>query len=179
MLPLVFDLADARVGEEQVAGGVEEVDGDLDAVFALGEDDLVLIVNRVQALGAFLETEDGTELMAGYKRAANILKAEEKKDGATYTDFASVDASLLSEKAEQALHTALVNARASAEAALEDENFEGAMAALAKLRAPVDAFFETVTVNDDKPDVRRNRLLILAGIRDALLSVADVSKIEG
>ncbi|MEL6473653.1 MAG: glycine--tRNA ligase subunit beta [Pseudomonadota bacterium] len=150
----------------------------IDAVFALGEDDLVLIVKRVKALGAFLDTEDGAALQAGYTRAANILRAEEKKDGTHYTDFASVDASALTEKAERDLHTAILNARTKAGAALQEEEFETAMSALASLRAPVDAFFDQVQVNDDDRAVRQRRLLILAGIRDALHAVADFSRIE-
>ncbi len=149
----------------------------IDAVFALGEDDLMLVVSRVEALGAFLDSEDGANLMAGYKRAANILKAEEKKDGVTYSG--AVDAALLEETAERDLHTAIGKAADAATRALSEEKFEDAMAALAGLRAPVDAFFEQVTVNADDVDVRRNRLLILAAIRDALHRVADVSKIEG
>ncbi|MEL6246126.1 MAG: glycine--tRNA ligase subunit beta, partial [Pseudomonadota bacterium] len=150
----------------------------IDAVFALGEDDLVLIVKRVKALGAFLATDDGANLLAGIKRAQNILATEEKKDGTHYTDFASVDASALTEKAERDLHTAILNARTKAGAALQEEEFETAMSALASLRAPVDAFFDQVQVNDDDRAVRQRRLLILAGIRDALHAVADFSRIE-
>lgn len=149
----------------------------IDAVFARGEDDLMLIVSRVEALGDFLDSEDGANLMAGYKRAANILKAEEKKDGVTYSG--AVDPALLEETAERDLHTAIGKAADAATRALSEEKFGDAMAALAGLRAPVDAFFEQVTVNAEEADVRRNRLLILAAIRDALHRVADVSKIEG
>lgn len=148
----------------------------IDAVFALGEDDLVLITKRVAALGAFLETEDGTNLLAGYKRATNILKAEEKKTGETYDGEA--DAAKLVEPAETALFEALGTARATADAALEAEDFEGAMAALALLRAPVDLFFETVTVNAGEPETRQNRLRILSNMRAALHRVADFSRIE-
>ncbi|MEO0882617.1 MAG: glycine--tRNA ligase subunit beta [Pseudomonadota bacterium] len=149
----------------------------IDAVFALGEDDLVLITKRVEALGTFLDTEDGANLLAGYKRAANILKAEEKKTGDTYAG--DVDTSLLTEQPEQDLHTALTKAVSDAETAIEQEDFETAMAALAPLRQPVDTFFDNVTVNAEDPALRRNRLLILTMMRDALGKVADFSKVEG
>ena len=149
----------------------------IDAVFALGEDDLVLIVKRVEALAAFLETEDGVNLLAGYKRAANILKAEEKKDGAAVEG--DVDASLFEQEEERALHTAIETAVSRADAALEAEDFEAAMAALAELRGPVDAFFDGVTVNADDEKLRANRLRLLTSIRAALFRVADFSKIAG
>ena len=149
----------------------------IDAVFALGEDDLVLIVKRVEALAAFLETEDGANLLAGYKRAANILKAEEKKDGAAVEG--DVDASLFEQDEERALHTAIKTAVSRADAALEAEDFEAAMAALAELRGPVDAFFDGVTVNADDEKLRANRLRLLTSIRAALFRVADFSKIAG
>jgi glycyl-tRNA synthetase beta chain len=148
----------------------------IDAVFALGEDDLVLIVKRVEALGAFLDTEDGKNLLAGSKRAANILKAEEK-GGEKFEG--KVDTSKLQQAEEKALHAALEKAAPEASAALEKEDFAGAMKALSKLRGPVDAFFDKVTVNADKPEVRANRLMLLSQIRDALNRVADFSKIEG
>ena len=148
----------------------------IDAVFALGEDDLVLITKRVQALGSFLDTEDGINLLAGYKRATNILKAEEKKTSETYSGEA--DASKLLEPAEKDLFAALATARKTADTALVAEDFEGAMAALAPLRAPVDLFFDSVTVNADDADVRQNRLRILSSMRDALHRVADFSRIE-
>ncbi|RIJ25928.1 glycine--tRNA ligase subunit beta [Henriciella barbarensis] len=149
----------------------------IDAVFALGEDDLVLIVKRVEALAAFLETEDGANLLAGYKRAANILKAEEKKDGAAVEG--NVDASLFAQDEERALHTAIETAVSRADAALAAEDFEAAMAALAELRGPVDAFFDSVTVNADDEKLRANRLRLLTSIRAALFRVADFSKIAG
>ncbi|WP_084395869.1 glycine--tRNA ligase subunit beta [Henriciella aquimarina] len=150
----------------------------IDAVFALeGQDDLVLIVKRVEALGAFLETEDGANLLAGYKRAANILRAEEKKEG---TAFAGTpDESLFEQDEEGALYAAITESVAAADAALKAEDFEKAMGALSSLRAPVDAFFDTVTVNAESPDLRQNRLLILVSIRDALHRVADFSKVAG
>ena len=149
----------------------------IDAVFALGEDDLVLIVKRVEALGAFLATEDGKNLLAGYKRAANILRSEEKKDGAEFSGEA--DPRLFEQPEEKALHAALSKAAPDASSALRAEDFSGAMTALSKLRGPVDAFFDKVTVNSEKPDIRLNRLRLLSQIRDALGQVADFSKIEG
>jgi glycyl-tRNA synthetase beta chain len=148
----------------------------IDAVFALGEDDLVLILKRVEALGAFLDTEDGRNLLAGYKRAANILKAEEK-GGEKFEG--AVHILTLKQLEEKALHAALEKAAPEASAALEKEDFAGAMRALSKLRGPVDAFFDKVTVNADDPLLRVNRLRLLAQIRDALNRVADFSKIEG
>jgi glycyl-tRNA synthetase beta chain len=152
----------------------------VDAVFALGDDDLVRIVARVEALDAFLKTEDGANLLAGYKRAANILAAEEKK-GKWSADEAKgdVDASKLVEPAEKALFDALAIALPAARAAVEKEEFAQAMKALSALRAPVDAFFEKVMVNADDAMLRRNRLLLLSRLREALSAVADFSKIEG
>ena len=149
----------------------------IDAVFALGEDDLVLIVKRVEALGAFLEAEDGANLLAGYKRAANILKAEEKKDGSAIEG--DVDPSLFQQDEERALHIAIETATSRADAALKAEDFAAAMAALAELRGPTDAFFEGVTVNADDKDLRTNRLRLLTSIRAALHRVADFSKVAG
>jgi glycyl-tRNA synthetase beta chain len=153
----------------------------VDAVFALGDDDLVRIVARVEALDAFLKTEDGANLLAGYKRAANILSAEEKKGkGLTDADLAAgLDAKLLKEPAEQALYQALEKALPAARDAVEKEEFAQAMKALSQLRAPVDAFFEKVLVNADDAMLRRNRLLLLSRLREALSAVADFSKIEG
>lgn len=152
----------------------------IDAVFALGEDDLVLIVKRVEALAAFLDSEDGANLLAGYKRAANILRAEEKKDKRAYDG--GVDAAKLSAKAETALHKAVVSASRAAKTALEQEDFAAAMSALASLRAPVDAFFDgpdSVMVNADDAAIRENRLNLLNMMREAIGTVADFSKIEG
>ncbi|GAA0264081.1 Glycine--tRNA ligase beta subunit [Methylorubrum aminovorans] len=152
----------------------------IDAVFALpGQDDLLLVVRRVEALGVFLSTDDGKNLLAGYKRAANILRIEEKKDGQAYD--AAPDAALAAsgQPEEQALAEALAAARQEASAAIAAEDFSGAMRALSHLRAPVDAFFETVTVNADDPALRRNRLLLLNALRAATREVADFSRIEG
>jgi glycyl-tRNA synthetase beta chain len=153
----------------------------VDAVFALGDDDLVRIVARVEALDAFLKTEDGANLLAGYKRAANILSAEEKKGkGLSEADLkAGLDAKLLAEPAEKSLYEALEKALPAARAAVEKEDFAAAMKALSGLRAPVDAFFEKVLVNAEDPMLRRNRLLLLSRLREALSAVADFSKIEG
>lgn len=151
----------------------------IDAVFALGEDDLLLITRRVEALGPFLESDDGANLLAGYKRAANILRAEEKKDA--LPDDLSVDAKLIAKgpAEEQALHKALAGAQAALSKHLGAEDFAAAMGELAKLRAPVDAFFEGVMVNDDDAAVRENRLALLSEIRSTIYRVADFSKIEG
>ncbi|MEO1189380.1 MAG: glycine--tRNA ligase subunit beta, partial [Pseudomonadota bacterium] len=152
----------------------------IDAVFALGEDDLVLIVKRVEALAAFLESEDGTNLLAGYKRAANILRAEEKKDKRAFDG--AVDESQLDAKAEKALFKAISTSASDAKSALEKEDFAAAMSALAGLRAPVDAFFDgpdSVMVNADDKAVRENRLNLLNMMREAIGTVADFSKIEG
>jgi len=150
----------------------------IDAVFSLGnEDDLVRLVARVEALQAFLKTDDGKNLLAGYKRAANILKVEEKKDNKTY--ISEVDAALLSEPAEKALHAALAKAIGAIGPALDREDFAAAMQQMAALRVPVDAFFEAVKVNAGDPAVRANRLSLLAGLRAALHRVADFSRIEG
>ena len=149
----------------------------IDAVFALGsEDDLVRLLARVKALQAFVSTEEGVNLLAGYKRAANILRAEEKKDGQA---FAYVEGAALDLPEERALDAATGSALADADAAIAAEDFEGAMAALSRLRAPVDAFFDKVIVNDSDPARRAARLGMLARFRDAVHRVADFSKIEG
>ena len=152
----------------------------IDAVFALGDDDLYRVTGRARALQAFLDTDEGAALLAGFNRAANILKAEEKKDGEAYKG-APTDAYLVSppEQPERELIAALAAARVSAGAALRSEDFTAAMAALALLRAPIDAFFETVTVNADEPVLRRNRLLLLSDIRTAICAVADFNRIDG
>lgn len=151
----------------------------IDAVFARGEDDLVLIVKRVEALAAFLATDDGANLLAGYRRAANILKAEEKKGA--LPEGLNVDPALIAKgpAEEQALWKALGEAEAALEAPLKAEDFAGAMGVLAGLRGPVDAFFEAVMVNDSDAKVRENRLALLLAVRGALHKVADFSKIEG
>lgn len=146
-----------------------------------GSEDLLLITRRVGALGRFLETEDGKSLLAGYKRAANILKAEEKKDGegafAGAADLGLIaQAGLIEEKG---LAVALAQATPKAEAAVAAEDYEGAMAALADLRPAVDAFFDKVTVNDPDPALRANRLRLLNQLRAATRAVADFGRIAG
>jgi len=151
----------------------------IDAVFALdGQDDLLMIVKRVEALAAFLDSEDGKNLLAGYKRAANILKAEEKKEKDASFDAAyagSADAP----DAEKALAAAVASATSAAAACVGREDFAGEMKALAALRAPVDKFFEDVTVNDADAQKRLNRLRLLSALRGAVHTVADFSKIGG
>ncbi|MBP2300087.1 glycine--tRNA ligase subunit beta [Azospirillum picis] len=150
----------------------------VDAVFALGgEDDLVRLLARVKALQAFVGSEEGANLLAAYKRASNIVRIEEKKDGASFDQ--PVDAARLVQDEETALFAALNEASATARPRLEAEDFTGAMAALAKLRGPVDAFFDKVTVNADDRDLRANRLRLLTQIRTTLNAVAEFSKIEG
>ncbi len=151
----------------------------IDAVFALpGQDDLLMIVRRVEALGRFLDTEDGKNLLAGHRRAANILRAEEKRDGSGAFEGA-YEPALLTLPEERALAEALARAETEAASALAREDFEGAMRALAGLRAPVDAFFDRVTVNADDPALRLNRLRLLGALRRTTLKVADFSQVGG
>jgi glycyl-tRNA synthetase beta chain len=154
----------------------------VDAVFALGgQDDLVLIVRRIEALGKLLETEDGGNLLAGYKRATNIIRIEEKKDDREYTG--PPDPSLYRQDEERTLARAIETTKQDAAAAVAREDFEAAMRAMSKLRPCVDAFFDKVTVNvtqgADKKDLRENRLKLLNEIREATRAVADFSRIEG
>ncbi len=178
----------------------------IDAIFALGgEDDLVRLLARVHALQSFIGTEDGANLLAGYKRAANILKKEDwqgvegeiartgeedplaEVDDPDLKDVVAAKMELrhaktlsyTPETAEKALIEALDEAGPRAAAAIEAEDFEGAMAALATLRAPIDTFFDEVTVNDEQPEKRSSRLDLLARFRAAVQKVADFSKIEG
>lgn len=149
----------------------------VDAVFALeSQDDLLTVVRRVEALGRFLDTDDGKNLLAGTKRAANILRIEEKKDGKAYDGMPDVSLYRLVE--EKALAKAMGQVKAEASTALAKEDFAGAMSAIAKLRPVVDAFFDRVKVNDDDSKVRENRLKLLNEIRDATRAVADFSKIQ-
>ena len=150
----------------------------VDAVFALGgEDDLVRLLARVKALQTFVGSDEGANLLAAYKRASNIVRIEEKKDGATFDQ--PVDAARLAQDEEKALFAALNEASATAKPLLDAEDFTGTMAALAKLRGPGDAFFDKVTVNAEDKDLRANRLRLLTQIRTTLNTVADFSKIEG
>lgn len=169
----------------------------IDAVFAKGDDDLVRILNRVAALSAFLESDDGANLLAGYKRAANILSAEEKKGS---QPSISINWNLLEAGPERELADMFFGSQAGEQnmqageptavagkvavkdlvaKAIATEDFEGAMAALSALRAPIDTFFDKVIVNADEVDVRANRLALLSEIRSAVNTVADFSKIEG
>ena len=171
--PEVLDFFADRLKVQQREAGVRH---DLiDAVFALGgEDDLVRLLARVKALQAFVETGEGGDLLTAYKRAANILKKEgwtgEQSSAARRDDV---------QPEEQALVSILDDAERDASAAIEAEGFTAAMAALASLRAPIDAFFDHVTVNVDDPGTRAGRLNLLMRFRDAVNRVADFSKIEG
>ncbi|OAN56488.1 glycine--tRNA ligase subunit beta [Sphingobium sp. TCM1] len=174
---LLLDFFADRLKVQQKEAGVRH---DLiDAVFALGqetgqiEDDLVRLLARVKALQSFVATDDGANLLAGYKRAANILK----KEGVEKAEAISL--SYDPEKAEADLIAALDAAEPAAARSVSDERFEDAMAALATLRAPIDAFFDSVTVNDADPAKRTTRLALLARVRDAVHNVADFSKITG
>jgi glycyl-tRNA synthetase beta chain len=162
----------------------------VDAVFALSarsaegttghkniQDDLLMIVRRVEALAKFLASEDGKNLLAGYKRATNIIRIEEKKDAKSYTGAPEPKAYRQDE--ERALANAVLTAREEAVTAVAGEDFAAAMAAIAKLRPSVDAFFDKVTVNVDQPKLRENRLKLLNEIRAATMAVADFSKIGG
>ncbi|PDT73663.1 glycine--tRNA ligase subunit beta [Bradyrhizobium sp. C9] len=150
----------------------------VDAVFSLGgQDDLLLVVRRVEALGKFLDSDDGKNLLAGTKRASNILAIEEKKDKRTFDG--APDAALYKLDEEKTLAKAIDQVKAEASAAVAKEDFAGAMSAMAKLRPAVDAFFDKVKVNDDDPKVRENRLKLLNEIRAATRAVADFSRIEG
>jgi glycyl-tRNA synthetase beta chain len=192
---VVSFLADRLKVQQREAGVRHDL---IDAVFALGgEDDLVRLLARVKALQAFVTTDEGGNLLAGYKRAANILKsspergggAREASDGGGSPPATSLEAaSPLHQPSagppprsgeELALQTALDAAEPKATAAIEAEDFEGAMAALASLRAPIDAFFEGVMVNDPDPEKRAFRLGLLTRFRDAVHRVADFSRIEG
>lgn len=147
----------------------------VDAVFALGDDDLVRVVARIEALTAFLATEDGANLLAGYKRASNILAAEAKKGALP----AGEPPRAVSPAEEAALFDALAAARPSIDTALATEDFAGAMIALAGLRATVDAFFEKVLVNADDPEIRANRLRLLASVRSEMGKVAAFALVSG
>ncbi|MEA2896176.1 MAG: glycyl-tRNA synthetase beta chain, partial [Bradyrhizobium sp.] len=176
--PKVNDLlsffADRLKGQLREQGARHDL---VDAVFALeGQDDLLMVVRRVEALGKFLDTDDGKNLLAGTKRAANILRIEEKKDGKSYDG--APDASLYSLDEEKALAKAIDQVKTEASAAVAREDFAGAMSVMAKLRPAVDAFFDKVKVNDDDPKVRENRLKLLNEIRAATRAVADFSKIQ-
>ena len=150
----------------------------ISAAFGVGnEDDLVRLMARIEALSNFLETDDGANLLIAYRRAANILRIEEKKDGVTYNQ--KVDADLLREDEEQALLSRIDEVTMLVATAVGNDAFGTAGAAAARLRKPVDAFFDKVTVNADNPELRANRLGLLSSIRNLLDQLADFSKIEG
>ena len=175
----LVEIADFMTDRIKVALRDKGVRHDLiDAVAPVGgQDDLVLLVSTVAALQSFLATDDGANLLAGYKRAANILRIEEKKDKASYAG--AVDPGLLRSDEEQAIYAAIATANDLIADEIAAEKFDSAMGVLANLRGPVDAFFEKVKVNDDDPAVRTNRLNLLARIKQAAHLVADFSKIEG
>lgn len=169
----LLDFFAERLKVQQLEKGVRH-----DLIDAAGSaDDLVLLLSKVKALSKFVSTDDGVNLLAGYKRAANILRIEEKKDKVSFN--VAVKADLLAAPEEIALSKALEVARAGAAIALKAEDFEGAMSALSKLRGPTDAFFDKVTVNDENATVRANRLALLSSIRSSIDTVADFSQIEG
>jgi glycyl-tRNA synthetase beta chain len=148
------------------------------AVFALGgEDDIVRLMARVHALRDFLGTDDGANLLVAYRRAANIVRIEERKDGARYNE--EPDRGRLEAAEEKALMAALAEAERDSRAAIAKEDFAGAMAALARLRRPVDAFFDKVTVNADDRALRANRLRLLSRIQATMDQVAVFTQIEG
>jgi glycyl-tRNA synthetase beta chain len=164
------DLVDAVLALQSVRG----IEGATETKL---HDDLLMIVRRVEALGKFLATDDGKNLLAGVKRASNILGIEEKKDKKSYAG--TPDAKLLKDAEEKALAEAIAIAKKDASSAVAKEDFAAAMSAMAKLRPRVDAFFEKVTVNVDDKALRENRLKLLNEIREATRAVADFSKIEG
>ena len=171
---LLAFFADRLKGQLREQGARHDL---VDAVFALGgQDDLLMVVRRVEALGKFLDSDDGKNLLAGTKRASNILAIEEKKDKRRFDGVP--DTSLYKLDEERTLAKAIDEVRSEAGAAVAKEDFAGAMSAMAKLRPAVDAFFDKVKVNDDDPKVRENRLKLLNEIRAATRAVADFSKIQ-
>jgi glycyl-tRNA synthetase beta chain len=162
-----YDLIDAALGATSSSAEASQA-----------QDDLALIVARVEALSKFLDTQDGRNLLAGFRRAVNILKIEEKKDGAGAFD-APHDPKLRAEPQEHEFAEAVARAEEETRALLGREDFEGAMSALSRLRAPVDAFFDDVTVNAEDKALRSNRLRLLNELRQAMLGVADFGKVAG
>lgn len=150
----------------------------IDACLAMpGADDLALLVRRAEALGDLLKTDDGENLLQGFKRANNILTQAEEADGVEYSF--GPDPKLAETGAEAELFNALDAAQAEIEPAMAAEDFAAAMRAMAGLRAPIDAFFEAVQINTDNQTVRRNRLNLLHRIREICLQVADLRRVEG
>jgi glycyl-tRNA synthetase beta chain len=173
-IDLLSFFADRLKGQLREQGARHDL---VDAVFALGgQDDLLMVVRRVEALGKFLDTDDGKNLLAGTKRASNILAIEEKKDKRKFDG--APDTALYSLNEEKTLAKAIDEVKVEASAAVAKEDFAGAMSVLAKLRPAVDAFFDKVKVNDDDANVRENRLKLLNEIRAATRAVADFSKIQ-
>ncbi|MGI9417454.1 MAG: glycine--tRNA ligase subunit beta [Geminicoccaceae bacterium] len=148
----------------------------ISAVFATGDDDLVRVLARVDALSTFLASDDGANLLAGYRRASNIVRIEEKKDG-TQLD-GNVDDALLAATEERMLYDGLTAATFRIDRAVKQENFKDAMTALAHVRQPIDSFFESVIVNAEDVDIRKNRLNLLSNIHRSIASIADFSLIE-
>jgi glycyl-tRNA synthetase beta chain len=149
----------------------------VDAVITPDSDDLLEITRRVEALGELLGSDDGKNLLAGYRRALNILAIEEKKDGRSYD--AVSDQSKFVLEAETGLASAIKSVDATAAAKVRANDYRSAIASLASLRGPVDAFFEKVLVNDPDPSIRANRLHLLAALRNTMHLVADFSKVAG
>jgi glycyl-tRNA synthetase beta chain len=149
----------------------------VDAVITPEFDDILEITRRVEALSALLGSDDGKNLLAGYKRAVNILAIEEKKDKTTFAG--TVDSALLTTAEETALAKAVYEVNSAVSASVAGNDYKGAIGRLATLRAPVDAFFEAVLVNDPDAKVRANRLNLLARLRDTMHLVADFSKVAG
>ena len=178
-----YDLVDAVLAAGQIVyhGPRDQLRSDAELsrelLVTYTNDVLLLIVRRVEALGKFLDSEDGKTLLAGYKRATNIIRIEEKRDKREYVG--RPDPSLFRQDEERALASAIDVAKAEASAAVAREDFEAAMGAMAKLRPHVDAFFDKVTVNVEDKQLRENRLNLLNEIRAATRTVADFSRIEG
>jgi len=150
----------------------------ISAVFALGgEDDLVRLLSKVDVLATFLNTDDGANLLTAFRRAANILRIEEKADGVTYDGVYDLEALVQDE--ENALGTTMLISSARVVDAVREGEFSKAMLELAKLRRPVDDFFDRVTVNVDDPALRKNRLSLLAHVTWTMKLIADFSQIEG
>lgn len=168
-----YDLIDAALGAAAVADPEAA-----EATLTQPQDDLLMIKNKVEALEAFLGADDGKNLLAGYKRACNILKAEEKKDGAGAYDKAHA-ANLRIEQEEHKLAAAIARAKEETGEKLKKEDFTGAMHSLSKLREPVDHFFDKVTVNAENADLRLNRLRLLSELRRTMNGVADFDKVSG
>ncbi|HEY9361294.1 MAG TPA: DALR anticodon-binding domain-containing protein, partial [Xanthobacteraceae bacterium] len=177
-----YDLVDAVINVGQIVyhGPTDQLDSetaDPELFRTYSNDVLLLIVRRVEALGQFLDTEDGMNLLAGYKRATNIIRIEEKRDKREYVG--RPDPSLYRQSEERALASAIEVAKAESSAAVTREDYEAAMHAMAKLRPHVDRFFDKVTVNVEDKQLRENRLKLLNEIREATRTVADFSRIEG